>query len=87
MTGVVFFLAAIFSYLKDKRVWAVLFALFAFFTYEMTLTLPLIFVLYEGITHRKVNKNVEKYFNLIGIIFILGLAILISINDIIKFYK
>lgn len=47
----------------------------------------LIFVLYEGITKKKPNKNVEKYTNLIGFIMLLSLVALITVNDIIKLYK
>lgn len=47
----------------------------------------LVFIGYEVIAKKRVNKNVEKYFNLIGIIFILSLAVLVAINDIMKFYR
>jgi regulator of sigma E protease len=47
----------------------------------------LVFVLYEGITKKKPNKNVEKYTNLIGFIILLSLAALITINDITKLIK
>jgi regulator of sigma E protease len=47
----------------------------------------LIFVLYEWITKRKVNQTFEQYLNLIGIIILLTLAALITINDIIRIYK
>lgn len=47
----------------------------------------LIFVLYEWITKRKVNKIFEKYLNFFGLAFLMALAVLISINDIIKIYK
>lgn len=47
----------------------------------------LIFVLYEGITKKKPNKNIEKYTNLIGFVILLSLAALITINDIVKIYK
>ena len=47
----------------------------------------LIFVIYEWITRRRVNKKVERYTNLVGIIILLSLAVIISINDIIKIYK
>ncbi len=47
----------------------------------------LIFVLYEGITKKKPNKNIEKYTNLIGFIMLLSLAALITVNDIIKIIR
>lgn len=47
----------------------------------------LVFVIYEWVTKRRVNKNVERYTNLIGIIILLSLAVIISINDIIKIYR
>jgi regulator of sigma E protease len=47
----------------------------------------LIFVLYEGITKKKPNKNFEKYTNLIGFIVLLSLAALITVSDIIKLFK
>ncbi len=47
----------------------------------------LIFVLYEGITKKKPNKNIEKYTNLIGFIILLSLVALITVNDIIKLIR
>lgn len=47
----------------------------------------LVFVIYEWVTKRRVNKNVERYTNLIGILLLLSLAVIISINDIIKIYR
>ena len=47
----------------------------------------LVFVLYEGITKKKPNKNIEKYTNLIGFITLLSLAALITVNDIIKLIR
>lgn len=47
----------------------------------------LVFVIYEWITKRQANKHVEKYTNLIGIIILLSLAVIISINDIVKLSK
>jgi len=47
----------------------------------------LIFVLYEGLTKRKPNKNFEKYTNLIGFIMLLSLAALITVSDIVKLLK
>jgi len=47
----------------------------------------LMFILYEGVTKKKPNKNIEKYVNLIGMLILLSLALIITINDIIKIYK
>jgi len=47
----------------------------------------LVFVLYEGFTKKKPNKNIEKYTNLIGFIMLLSLAALITVNDIIKLIR
>lgn len=47
----------------------------------------LIFVLYEGITKKRPNKNFEKYTNITGFIILLSLAVLITINDIIKLFN
>lgn len=47
----------------------------------------LVFVVYEWVTRRRVNKHVERYANLVGIIILLSLAVVISINDIIKIYR
>ena len=47
----------------------------------------LVFVLYEGLTKKKPNKNIEKYTNLIGFIMLLSLAALITVNDIIKIIR
>jgi regulator of sigma E protease len=47
----------------------------------------LVFVLYEGLTKKKPNKNFEKYTNLIGFIMLLSLAALITVSDIFKLIK
>lgn len=47
----------------------------------------LTFVVYEWVTKRRMNKTVEKYLNLIGFAILITLAIIISINDIIRIYK
>ncbi|EKE15363.1 MAG: hypothetical protein ACD_12C00047G0002 [uncultured bacterium] len=47
----------------------------------------LVFVLYEGITKKKPNKNFEKYTNLIGFIMLLSLAAIITVNDVVKLFK
>lgn len=46
----------------------------------------LVFILYEWITGKKSNQNLEKYMNLIGIIILLGLSVLITIYDIQRFW-
>jgi len=47
----------------------------------------LMFALYELFTKKQINKKLEKYLNLFGLIFLISLAILVSINDIIKIYR
>mgnify|MGYP000316939231 CR=1 FL=1 len=47
----------------------------------------LIFALYEAITKKRINKKLESYLNLFGFIFLITVAILISINDILKIYR
>ena len=47
----------------------------------------LVFVFYEWISKKPVNKKVESYINLGGFIFLIALAILISINDIMRLLK
>jgi len=47
----------------------------------------LVFIIYEWITGKRSNQNIEKWTNLIGIIILLSFGILISINDIIKIYR
>ncbi len=47
----------------------------------------LIFVLYEWVTKKRVNQKIERYVNLIGIIILLSLAILVSINDMNKIIR
>jgi len=47
----------------------------------------LIFVLYEGITKKRPNKNIEKWTNLIGFVMLLSLAALITVNDVIKLFR
>ncbi len=46
----------------------------------------LVFVIYEWVTGRRSNQNLEKYLNLIGIIILLGLSVVITIFDIQKFW-
>lgn len=47
----------------------------------------LVFVIYEWISGKKSNKNIEKYVNFVGFVILLSLGVLISINDIIKLYR
>ena len=47
----------------------------------------LVFIVYEWISRRRINPKVERYLNLAGIILLLSLAALVSINDIIKLYR
>lgn len=47
----------------------------------------MIFVLYEWIIRKPANKEIEKYVNLIGFIILISFGIIISINDILKFFK
>lgn len=47
----------------------------------------LVFVLYEWVSKKRINQNLEKYLNLAGIFILLTLAVIITINDIVKIYK
>lgn len=47
----------------------------------------LVFVIYEWVTKRQVNRKVEQYTNLVGIIILLTLAALITLHDIMKLLK
>jgi regulator of sigma E protease len=47
----------------------------------------LIFALYELITKKRINRKLESYLNLFGFIFLITVAILVSINDILKIYR
>jgi len=47
----------------------------------------LIFVIYEWLTKKRINPKIERYVNTVGILFLLTLGILISINDVIKILK
>lgn len=47
----------------------------------------LMFVLYEWITKKRVNQSVERNVNFIGIVILLSLAVIITINDIVKIYR
>lgn len=47
----------------------------------------LVFVIYEWITKKQPNKNIEKYSNLVGMVILLFLAVLITINDVLKLIR
>jgi regulator of sigma E protease len=47
----------------------------------------LVFALYELLTKKRINKKLESYLNLFGFIFLIAVAILVSINDILKIYR
>ncbi len=47
----------------------------------------LAFVVYEWVTRRRVNANFERIVNLVGIVILLSLAVVVSVFDVIKFYK
>lgn len=47
----------------------------------------LVFVFYEWVTKKRVNQTIERYVNSIGIIILLSLAVIISINDLAKIYR
>jgi regulator of sigma E protease len=44
-------------------------------------------IIYESITKKRINKNFEKKLNLIGFAILISLAVVISINDIIKLLR
>lgn len=81
--GILFFFASFYFYLKAgtakarqtiTRILSLLFAFMAFFTYEMTLALPLLIIIYE-ICFKKLNiRNIIKrfYIYLPYLLFILG---------------
>ena len=46
----------------------------------------MVFVIYEWITGKQVNKTVEGYVNLGGFAVLMGLAVLVSINDIMRLF-
>lgn len=47
----------------------------------------LVFVIYEWVTKRRVNKKVEQYTNIFGMVVLLSMAVIFSINDIMKLIK
>lgn len=44
----------------------------------------LVFILYEWVTRKRINEKVEKYVNLFGILVLLTLAAMVTMNDIFK---
>ncbi|MBP9691487.1 site-2 protease family protein, partial [Candidatus Woesebacteria bacterium] len=46
----------------------------------------LVFIIYEWVTGKKSNQNLEKYMNLIGIVLLLGMSLVITILDIQKLF-
>ncbi len=47
----------------------------------------LVFILYEWITGKRPNQTIEKYVNMIGFFVLIALAIVISINDVIRLMR
>ncbi len=47
----------------------------------------LVFIIYEWITGRPIHKKIEQYINLGGFVLLIGLGILVSINDILRLIK
>ena len=47
----------------------------------------MVFVLYEWIAKKPVNKKVENITNVAGFAFLMGLAVLVSINDILRLFR
>lgn len=62
--GVIFFLLSFLLYLSSKNklnyILSLFFALLAFFTYEMTLTLPLLIILYEFLFKKIKKENILR---------------------------
>ncbi|PIY72076.1 hypothetical protein COY87_02830 [Candidatus Roizmanbacteria bacterium CG_4_10_14_0_8_um_filter_33_9] len=46
-----------------------------------------VFVLYEWVSKKPINKTVEQYANLGGFIFLILLALVVSANDIMRFFR
>ena len=47
----------------------------------------MVFVIYEWIAKKPVNKKVENITNIAGFAFLMGIAVLVSINDIIRLFR
>lgn len=61
--GITFMLIALLLYIKEKKVFSALFALLAVFTYEITLVLPLLIIIYDYCFKKKiVVKRYVPYF-------------------------
>ena len=46
----------------------------------------MVFVIYEWITGKQVNQKVESITNIAGFIFLMGVALIVSINDILRIF-
>lgn len=64
--GIMFFFASFYAYLKQKTAFSVVLALAAFFTTEMTLTLPFMIIFYEWVTAQLSWKRVWGYLWYVG---------------------
>lgn len=91
ITGATFFFASFYFYLKGKNkssfyLLSILFAGLAFFTYEMTLTLPVLIILYEfllgkrELSREKRIKNYIPYFILAVFYFLVRFTIGVGIS-------
>ncbi|MFH0772725.1 MAG: M50 family metallopeptidase [bacterium] len=47
----------------------------------------MVFVVYEWITGKQVNKRIESMTNVAGFVFLMGVALIVSINDILRLIK
>ncbi|MBI4973769.1 site-2 protease family protein [Candidatus Roizmanbacteria bacterium] len=47
----------------------------------------LVFIIYEWITGRPIHKKIEQYINLGGFVLLIGLGILVSINDVMRLFR
>lgn len=47
----------------------------------------MVFVIYEWIAKKPVNKKIENITNIAGFAFLMGMAVLVSINDILRFFR
>ncbi len=71
-TGIVLFLASFYLYIIKKYRSSVCVAFFAFFTYEMTLTLPLVILLYSML-FKKTRRISHVLLYVLGIVIYLGI--------------
>ncbi len=60
LIGIMFFLLAFYLYIKRKYILSVLSAFVAFFSYEVTIILPLILILYELCFNLKTSEEFKK---------------------------